>query len=361
MAAAPAAVPRQPQAATAAPGPSSQAKEDAEISTARLPTAHEAAVLYAAGYMEAAEMSLRALLKTKESPKSAWLMLFDLLEYNGNRPAFDELAHEFTIKFEVSPPLWRGAEATETRRAQPRDKKDNYPLKSAVDGTYAEDIRKMRDFALATGSVRIDLTKVAGMDPKDAIALADALKAIRAKKIPIWLTKPEELIKALRAQIGGEKPPRADFELLLEIYQVTGKAAEHEEVGLEFAIAFEESPPVWEKLETPGGVEEPVAAKVEPVKPTRAGIPLSGVITESGKLEIEGLMATAANMGPQVTIDAERLRRIEFSASRYLFEVLHSLRASGKNIVISGLSEINAAFLEVFGVGRWAVLVRLHK
>ncbi len=81
----------------------------------------------------------------------------------------------------------------------------------------------------------------------------------------------------------------------------------------------------------------------------------------AARAQVEALAEAASVSGAQVTIDATRLRRIEFSAARMLLEALHGLRAGGKSLVISGLSEINAALLEVMGAGRWAVLVRENK
>src|SRR6187399_746160 len=104
-----------------------------EYHSAPLPTAQEAAVLYAADHATAATELLRAEIKDAmgRNNKQAWLMLFDLYQIAANRAEFDSLSLLFTVKFEQSPPAWieHVGETSDPRRAQSRERKDFYSFK----------------------------------------------------------------------------------------------------------------------------------------------------------------------------------------------------------------------------------------
>src|SRR6476469_9173193 len=108
-----------------------------EYHSAALPTAQEAAVLYAANHPEPAAALLRAEIKDAmgRNNKQAWLMLFDLYQLANNRAEFDSLSMLFTVKFEQSPPAWiESSEAAgDPRRNQSRERKDFFVLKPTAD------------------------------------------------------------------------------------------------------------------------------------------------------------------------------------------------------------------------------------
>src|SRR5688572_10672018 len=167
-----------------------------EFHSAPLPTAQEAAVLYAANHAPAAIELLRAEIKDAmgRNNKQAWLMLFDLYQIANNRAEFDALALLFTVKFEQSPPAWidRGADA-------------------AADGELAADIAKFVAFAEELGTVRMDLGKIAAITPADATLLAGALAKLRRAKVPMWFNNAEALEGILRAgfndkSLGDTRP-----------------------------------------------------------------------------------------------------------------------------------------------------------
>src|SRR3954468_8878497 len=138
-----------------------------EHHSAALPTAQEAAVLYASNHAEAATALLRAEIKDAmgRNNKQAWLMLFDLYQLANNRAEFDSLSMLFTVKFEQSPPAWTegGETAGDPRRNQSRDRKDFFALKPASDGELAGEIQKFVAFAESHGTVRLDVGKVAAI------------------------------------------------------------------------------------------------------------------------------------------------------------------------------------------------------
>src|SRR3954468_14115956 len=177
-----------------------------EHHSAALPTAQEAAVLYASNHAEAATALLRAEIKDAmgRNNKQAWLMLFDLYQLASNRAEFDSLSMLFTVKFEQSPPAWseQGEAANDPRRTQSRERKDFFMLKPTADGALAGEIEKLVTFAESQGTVRMDLGKVTALGPEEATLLASALHKLRRRNLPMWFNNTEVLEKSLRASFN---------------------------------------------------------------------------------------------------------------------------------------------------------------
>jgi hypothetical protein len=93
--------------------------------------------------------------------------------------------------------------------------------------------------------VRIDFGKITAIGAPEATLLAQALKALRKKNLPMWFNSAETLQQVLRAAFN-EKPTASTkpyWELMFELCILLGKASEFEELGMEYAVAFEISPP----------------------------------------------------------------------------------------------------------------------
>ncbi|MGH8752215.1 MAG: hypothetical protein ACREUV_10995, partial [Burkholderiales bacterium] len=87
---------------------------DVEVfdSTSELsPAAEEAAMLYAGNQIEQALEVLLGTIKSGLPDLESWLMLFDLYQQKNMQKEFEELALNFVLKFERSPPAWREVKA----------------------------------------------------------------------------------------------------------------------------------------------------------------------------------------------------------------------------------------------------------
>lgn len=340
-----------------------------EYHSAALPTAQEAAVLFAANHAEAAIALLKVEIKDVmgRNNKQAWLMLFDLYQTIPNRAEFDSLSMLFTVKFEQSPPAWAesGDSANDPRRAQSRERKDFFAFKPTADGDITADIDKLATFAEAQGTVRIDAAKVLSITSVDALLLASAFQKLRKKQVPMWFNNIAPLEKVLRAAFNEKATDeqRPYWQLLFELYILQGKMAEFEELGMEFAVAFEMSPPNWEayvntvaaavaKQNTAAKAEAPTAGA-----PPEAGFSLKGVISAASVNQIAELNAYASPRA-EVIVDMSKVLRVEFVFTSAFFDVVKAIQLAGKRVILTNLNELNAALLEALGVNRYAILVR---
>lgn len=340
-----------------------------EFHSASLPVAQEAAVLYSANNPEAATVLLKHEIKDPvgRNNKQAWLMLFDLHQAAQDRAEFDSLSMLFTVKFEQSPPAWSDSAdgGADPRRQQSRERKDFFALKPTPLGDIAGEIDKFAAFAESQGTVRLDTGKVTSLTPEEATLLAAALRKLRKKHTPMWFNSLEGFEKVLRDAMNERagEAGKPYWELLFELLIVQGKGEAFEELGLEFAVAFEMSPPSWEtyvntvaeaaKASSPAPVAPEPVAKAEP----SAGHALKGVLSVSSANQMAELN-TYASTQTEVVVDMSRLLRIDFAFTSTFFDAVKAFQLAGKRVILANLNELNAALLEALGVNRYAILVR---
>jgi anti-anti-sigma regulatory factor len=338
-----------------------------EYHSGALPTAQEAALLFSANHGEAAASLLKAEIKDSvgRNNKQAWLMLFDLYQVAQNRHEFDALSMLFTVKFEQSPPVWAegGDSANDPRRNQNRERKDFFALKNSPGGELLGEIDKFQAFAESQGTVRLDVAKVASMTAEEALRLVSVLNKLRKKQMPMWFNNFDALEKVLRAAFN-EKATEAQkpyWLLLFESFILLGKMDEFEELGLEFAVAFEMSPPSWEVYVNKISAEAakaPPAAKAGPAPAApEAGFELRGVLSAASANQIAELNEYASKRS-EVVVEMSKVLRLEFGFTAAFFDVVKAIQLAGKRVILTNLNELNAALLEALGVNRYAILVR---
>jgi anti-anti-sigma regulatory factor len=359
-----------PPAGSARPAPRPGGRVGTEeFHSASLPVAQEAAVLYSAGETEAAAALLKHEIKDPvgRNNKQAWLMLFDLHLVAQNRAEFDSLSMLFTVKFEQSPPAWADSAdgASDPRRQQSRERKDFFALKPTAQGEIAGEIEKFLAFAQSQGTVRLDLGKVTALAPEEATLLTAALRNLRRNQTPMWFNSLDAFEKVLRDGMNERTGEAAKpyWDLLFEIFILQGKATEFEELGLEFAVAFEMSPPSWEtyvntvaqaaKSAAPAAKPAAAPARSEP----SAGYAMKGVLSSASANQMTELNAYASAHN-EVVVDMSGLLRIDFSFTSAFFEAVKAFQLAGKRVILANLNELNAALLEALGVNRYAILVR---
>jgi anti-anti-sigma regulatory factor len=342
-----------------------------EFHSASLPTAQEAAVLYAANHADAAISLLKAEIKDAmgRNNKQAWLMLFDLYQAAQNRPEFDALSMLFTVKFEQSPPAWveGNGESGDPRRGQSRERKDLYVMKPGPEGELVAEIEKFVAFAESQGTVRLDTSKITTIGPGEAALFTAALQKLRRKNLPMWFNTLESLEKVLRSAFNEKATDdqKPYWLLLFELLVLQGKDNDFEELGLEYAVAFEMSPPNWEKyvntVAEAFAKSQQGAQAAAPAAPSRAepeaGFALKGVLSAASHTQVAELNGYAASRN-EVVVDMGKVMRIEFGFTSAFFDVVKAIQLAGKRVILTGLNELNAALLEALGVNRYAILVR---
>jgi anti-anti-sigma regulatory factor len=151
------------------------------------------------------------------------------------------------------------------------------------------------------------------------------------------------------------------WDLLFELLILQGKMEDFEELGMEYAVAFEMSPPIWEVYVNPVAAQvakTAAAAKVVPVaSPPESGHALKGVISAASSNQVSELNDYAASR-TEVVVDMGKVLRVDFAFTATFFDVMKAIQLAGKRVILTNLNELNAALLEALGVNRYAILVR---
>jgi ABC-type transporter Mla MlaB component len=360
--------PQRPTAVpTSKPTPAAQTPSSEQIlpDSTNFPPLYEAAILYAAGHSDAAQETLKDYMKTTDGKNSirTWLMLFDFYHLTANRREFDALSMLYTVKFERSPPVWTDTlDTADPRRKEKRERKDFFVLTPDSDDALLGEIDKFESFAKEMGSCRIDFAKVKSILSEEAELFAIVFQRLRRAKIPVWFNAFDAFATMLRASINETTglPINASqgfWSLLFELYIFEGKTNEYEELGLEYAVAFEMSPPAWQAVNRPLSDDDPAASTTASADKATMGFPIKGVVSAASKDVFQQLSLYAASK-QEVVIDTSDLMRIDFTAVTMFFEAIRGIHSGQKRVILSNLNELVAALLEVFGITKHAILMR---
>jgi hypothetical protein len=99
---------RLESAKLAAAKPAPETIQVSEVGLSLPPWVEEAVIHYATGKIGEATAALNrhVLDHPKDRDMTPWLMLFDIHEANNHQEHFEDLALDFAVKFERSPPVW---------------------------------------------------------------------------------------------------------------------------------------------------------------------------------------------------------------------------------------------------------------
>lgn len=327
-----------------------------------------AALLFASGQAQPArdllEQGVQQDPDAKASPL-AWLALFDLQQRANDRAAFDQLALQYVMQFERSPPPWdeeakAPAAGIRPPTAAPKPAGGYVLLTGKLSAAAAPQIESFRrGLAKSAPGARLDLASVAGFDDAGARLLADALADARRQRVALTITKPDKVRAALDILLRrGREAGEGAWLLSLELLQFEHKQEAFDDRAIEYAIAFEQSPPSWEPPPAPPS-EAPAADAAAPAaddgsepRTARAGIEsihLAGVLTGSATQPMAQI-AEYAHHHQVVPIDMSAVERVDFVCAGSLLNAIGRIEGQRKAVQIVGASPIIRALLLLIGI-----------
>ena len=330
-----------------------------EMGTQLPPEIEQAVMQYAEGRTdEAITVLSRFLFEHPDHPfQQAWHLLFDLYELTGKRQQFEELALDYAVRYERSPPTWREHGSAEIRKTA------NYPsfaFSASLDEHDAralEQCRKQWDLAEA---VLLDFSKITAPSDDYADFILDVLDTIECQDKVIHLAGAEAFVVRLNAAKSGNKLNRPGWLLLLHLLQLQGLVDKFDDVALDYAVTFELSPPSYVAprhlaVQEMNGAE-PEIEEAEPPEPMPdAPFALHGVLNMSSADQFEQLRQSAQPLN-QVVVSLADVPRIDFTAVGLVLDTVMTLVSSGKQVEFVGGNGLVNLMLQMTGVGQLATL-----
>lgn len=328
-----------------------------EVAAEDVAVIEEAAVLFANANDSAAQAVLdEAVEGGGKMSEQLWRMLFDLLRVTGDKVGFDARSVRYAQLFEKSPPVWdEQAPAAATGAA--KDAAPAVNLSGNLSGNARAQFEQLVRIGAKLGKLRVDLSRLRGIDETGASLFSETLQALQRGKVKVVIYGAEHALRLLEPLLKVGEPEGRPFWLCaLAMLQQIGDEARFEDMAVNFAVTFEESPPSWEPMQ---GAVNPAESDPLPMRhddvpaPAREGFVLEGVIG-GAQPEVLRHLAVYASERDSVHIDASRLKRLEFVSAGSLFNQLAQLQTQGKLAVIHEPNEMVAALMRVMGIDQVA-------
>jgi ABC-type transporter Mla MlaB component len=166
--------------------------------------------------------------------------------------------------------------------------------------------------------------------------------------------RPEKLRAALEEAVAkGRDAGEGAWLLSLELMQWAHEQAAFDERAVQFAVAFELSPPSWEP---PPGRRSPTPASAAPQASSHAAqtsegdaIVIEGVLTGAAPPALAKLTDFAAR-NPVVPVDMSGVERIDFICAGAFANAITRIEGQGKSVQIAGATPIVRALLLLIGI-----------
>jgi anti-anti-sigma regulatory factor len=307
-----------------------------------------AVVLFANAQDDAARNLLAQCLKTYPGIEGRrfWFLLFDLLQIQGDRQAFDQLCVEFAESCEMSPPAWR-AVSSNMRDGLPASQ--ILALHGVLTAEEQKTLQRLDALLALPGELQLDFSRLAGCDDELAGQLAGRLSAARQAGKPLRLLGVESFLARLDERLPvGEAKHEASWRLLLELLQRQGTQAHFEERAVDYAVTFELSPPSWDSLPLPTRVKAPAGGALKD-----EAFYLHGSLKNQRFDELLPVL----ELNGQPVIDFAGVSRMDFYSVGQLVNRLAPFKAAGKDILIRHPNHLVAELMRVVGLDKQARII----
>ncbi|MES2264751.1 MAG: STAS domain-containing protein [Pseudomonadota bacterium] len=320
------------------------------------PVVEEIAILYANGQSGVAGQMLAATLAEtagagSQQDRGVWWMLFDLYQVSGQQEQFDNLSIDYASTFETSPPAWRGP-APQAEAAAPAYSgvTPTVAFGALLDAGIAPQLERVNALAATAPLLRLDFSRVTALDAPGCALLLAALQAVQKSRRELIVVAAPELADLLRSTlcVGRRDDGEAPWLLLLELLQLLNREKDFEEIGMDYCVTFEVSPPSFvapHKVAT--AARQHVAAA-----PDRFMLP---PVIEGDIGALLGAICAYADQYPALVFDCSRLARIDFGAANQLLTRLQALarqeQETPRKVELRDVNHLVAALLRLLGYG----------
>ena len=349
------------------------------------PEMEEAAILFANGEDDATEDALLACISAagpRQTHEPSWLTLFDFYRAVGNQSQFEELSINFVTRFNRSAPQWFSMPEmlgiNEKQRSQAAAEK---PYDWRCPGVLSAQSLTTMQVVLSKlpQPWRLDWSGLKKIEDGAIPALQKIASEWVAHPIELHFIGIENLNKALSdgTENTPKDAPQDRWQLRLLMTRLMQRDEDFEGLALEFCIAFEVSPPAWERTKNKFKslddeecendvmvghtiidsmlMDDASLAEVHAPR-VLAGVELAGQIHG----DTSALLATLdqRRQGQNVlVIDCHKLMRIDFTAAGTILNWVIEQKNHGVHVQFSQVHRLVSALFDALGISEQARVV----
>lgn len=310
----------------------------------------EAAILYASGQSDMAERLLKDVVATDD--RRAWHMLFDLYAIQNREKEFEQLALEYAMRFETSPPVWQKIGGNSSLKAQ-QSQTASLELPGLLDKKATATLRESIAATDKKAAVRIDFSRIEMVDESGAEECTQILSAARKAKRKLQVSGVDRLTALLQDLNRATHSRAVHWLLLLELYQTLGRQEDFEDLAVDYAVRFEVSPPSWSEVQAAEVIQ------LAPTEPRDDALQLKGEITPGNADAMQQFSSYAATHN-EVLVDLTQITRVDYGSISQFISVLMQCLGSGKPITLRGHNALVHELFRVMGIDQLAQLVPRH-
>lgn len=204
-------------------------------------------------------------------------------------------------------------------------------------------------FEATLPSIGMTTEMLLGAETKAEVISSEAAQAIEEAAILFANDQTEMVEQMLIGAIQEDSTKtgsRNAWWMLFDLYQITGKQTQFENLSIEYASRFETSPPAWVPIAASDGAQ---------AAPVRTGA--TPTVPFSGKLDghIVKLLERAQKLGensPVLRLEFARVTEVDPIGCGLLLRILHKLQKSEHDLILVGAPELAAKIRSILQVGR---------
>lgn len=322
------------------------------------PIVEEIAILYSNGQAEVAEQMLLGSLPDAAQDRTVWWMLFDLYQVLGRQESFENISIDYASQYETSPPSWvapAGAASEAPVATGYSGVAPTLALAGILNASAAPQLERL-DGMNQKLPLRLDFSRVNGVDPEGCALLLAALKKVQGGERELLVVGATELADQVRAIliIGDREGGEAPWLLYLELLRLLNREKDFEESSMDYCVTFEVSPPPFVAPSKVANAPRQATAGAS----DRFMLP---AVIEGDAGKLLAAIDEYAGQYPVLVFDCSRLARMEFGAASALQSKIAELANGGeRRIEFRDLNHLVAALMRLLG---YADIARLfpHK
>jgi ABC-type transporter Mla MlaB component len=311
------------------------------------PIVEEIAILYSNGQAEVAEQMLLGSLPDSAQDRTVWWMLFDLYQVLNRQESFENISIDYASQYETSPPSWvPPASASNDAPVAARGYAGVAPtlgLAGVLNASIAPQLERLDSMGDAS-PLRLDFSRVNGVDPEGAALLLAALKKAQAGERELMVVGAAELAEQVRAilTIGNRDGGEAPWLLYLELLRLLNREKDFEESSMDYCVTFEVSPP-------PFVAPKKVANAPRQATAAAADRFMLPAVIEGDISQLLAAIDSYAGQYQVLVFDCGRLTRMEFGAASALQSKIAELATGDRRIEFRDLNHLVAALMRLLG------------